>query len=67
MELFQFLEPTTRVVVPLKARPPRKSSFRDPQRAVQAVPGGLFADDADAIEDPVMRGIYKAARRKSLA
>jgi hypothetical protein len=40
---------------------------REPQRAVQSVPGGLFADDADAIEDPVMRGIYKAARSKALA
>ena len=40
---------------------------RDPQRAVQAVPGGLFADEADAIADPVMRGIYRAARNKALA
>ena len=40
---------------------------RDPQRATQAAPGGLFADDADAIEDPVMRGIYKASRTKALA
>ncbi|MGA3235738.1 MAG: DUF721 domain-containing protein [Bryobacteraceae bacterium] len=40
---------------------------RDPQRAAQAVPGGLFADEADAIEDPVMRGIYKAARRRAHA
>jgi hypothetical protein len=40
---------------------------RDPHRAMQAVPGGLFADEADAIEDPVMRGIYKSARSKSLA
>jgi Dna[CI] antecedent, DciA len=40
---------------------------REPQRAVQSVPGGLFADDADAIEDPVMRGIYKASRSKALA
>jgi hypothetical protein len=40
---------------------------REPQRAVQAAPGGLFADDADAIEDPVMRGIYKASRTKALA
>jgi Dna[CI] antecedent, DciA len=40
---------------------------REPQRAVQATPGGLFADDADAIEDPVMRGIYKASRTKATA
>ena len=40
---------------------------REPQRAVQAAPGGLFADEADAIADPVMRGIYKASRSKALA
>jgi hypothetical protein len=40
---------------------------RDPQRALQAVPAGLFADEADAIEDPVMRGIYKNARSKAQA
>ena len=40
---------------------------RDPQRAIQAVPRGLFADEADAIEDPVMRGIYKNARSKAQA
>jgi hypothetical protein len=40
---------------------------REPQRAVQAAPGSLFSDDADAIEDPVMRGIYKSARTRALA
>jgi hypothetical protein len=40
---------------------------REPERAVQAIPGGIFADDADAIADPVMRGIYKTARSKALA
>ncbi len=40
---------------------------REPQRALQSAPDGLFADDADAIADPVMRGIYKAARTKALA
>jgi hypothetical protein len=40
---------------------------REPQRAVHSSPGALFADDADAIADPVMRGIYKAARTKALA
>ena len=40
---------------------------REPERAVQAVPGGLFADDADAIADPVLRGIYKTARTKAQA
>jgi hypothetical protein len=27
----------------------------------------LFADDATAIADPVMRSIYRAARKKALA
>jgi len=39
---------------------------REPQRAVAAVPA-IFADDADAIADPVMRSIYRAARNKALA
>jgi hypothetical protein len=39
---------------------------REPQRAAQAIPG-LFADDSDAIADPVMRSIYRAARNKALA
>ena len=39
---------------------------RDAQRAAAAMPG-LFADEASAIEDPVMRSIYKAARKKALA
>jgi hypothetical protein len=39
----------------------------EPARAVQAVPGGLFADEADAIADPVLRGIYKSARSKAQA
>ena len=42
---------------------------REPQRAVQAMPG-LFAgqtDDADAIADPVLRGIYKASRKRAQA
>jgi len=39
---------------------------REPQRAQQATPA-LFADEADAIADPVMRGIYKASRKKALA
>jgi Dna[CI] antecedent, DciA len=37
---------------------------REPQRALQAAPG-LFADEADAIEDPVMRGIYRASRKRA--
>jgi Dna[CI] antecedent, DciA len=37
---------------------------REPQRARQAAPG-LFADEADAIEDPVMRGIYRASRKRA--
>jgi len=39
---------------------------REPQRAQQATPA-RFADEADAIADPVMRGIYKASRKKALA
>ncbi len=38
---------------------------REPQRAQQATPA-LF-DDADRIADPVMRGIYKASRKKAQA
>jgi len=39
---------------------------RQPQRAAEAVPA-LFADDATAIADPVMRSIYRAARNKATA
>ena len=39
---------------------------REPQRAAAAVPA-LFADDSDAIADPVMRSIYRASRKKALA
>ena len=39
---------------------------RDPMAARQAVPS-LFADDADAIADPVMRGLYKLSRKKAQA
>lgn len=39
---------------------------REPQRAAEAMPG-LFADEAAGIEDPVMRSIYKASRKKALA
>jgi hypothetical protein len=42
--------------------PPR----RDPHRAHAAVPA-LFADESAAIADPVMRSIYRAARKKALA
>jgi hypothetical protein len=42
---------------------PRK---REPPRARAAAPP-LFADDADGITDPVLRGIYKASRKKALA
>jgi hypothetical protein len=38
-----------------------------PDRARQAAPGTLFADDADAIADPVLRGIYKLSRKKAQA
>jgi hypothetical protein len=36
----------------------------EPRRAVHSAPG-LFADEADAIEDPVMRGIYRASRNRA--
>jgi Dna[CI] antecedent, DciA len=39
---------------------------REPQRATEAIPA-LFRDEADAIADPVMRGIFKASRKKALA
>jgi hypothetical protein len=39
---------------------------REPQRATEATPA-LFADDAAAIADPVLRSIYRAARNKALA
>ena len=41
---------------------------RDPQRATQAAPNrvpGFFADEAEAIGDPVLRGIYRNARKKA--
>ncbi len=37
---------------------------REPARATTSMP--LF-DEADAIEDPVLRDIYRAARKRSLA
>lgn len=37
---------------------------REPQRARAAAPD-LFNDESDAIEDPVMRGIYRTARKKA--
>jgi len=39
---------------------------REPQRATQAVPA-LFADESSAIADPVLRGLYRASRKKALA
>ncbi len=39
---------------------------RQPQRADEAQPA-LFRDEADAIADPVLRGIFKASRKKALA
>jgi hypothetical protein len=40
---------------------------REPQRATEAAPALFAADDAAAIADPVMRDIYRAARKKALA
>jgi hypothetical protein len=45
-----------------RVMPPR----RDAQRAEVAQPA-LALDDADQIADPVMRNMYKMARRKALA
>jgi hypothetical protein len=39
---------------------------REPQRAAEAVPAP-FADESAAIADPVMRSIYRAARKKATA
>jgi predicted nucleic acid-binding Zn ribbon protein len=39
---------------------------REPERAQQAMPGTLF-DEADAIEDPVLRSIYRTSRKKAQA
>ena len=42
---------------------------REPQRAVAASSSelSLFPDEAAGIEDPVMRSIYRASRKKALA
>ncbi len=42
---------------------PRK---REPERARVALPG-LAMDEAEGIADPVLRGIYKASRKKAQA
>jgi len=39
---------------------------REPQRAAQAV-RTLLPDEADGIDDPVLRDLYKASRKKALA
>jgi hypothetical protein len=39
---------------------------REPEIARQAMPA-LFADDADAISDPVLRDIYKQSRKRAQA
>ena len=39
---------------------------REPQRATVAVPA-LAADEAEGIADPVLRGIYRASRKKAQA
>jgi hypothetical protein len=38
---------------------------REPQRATAAIPA--MADEADAIADPVLRGLYKVSRAKAQA
>jgi predicted nucleic acid-binding Zn ribbon protein len=42
---------------------------REPVRALQSTPDAppLFADDADAIADPVLRDLYKRSRKRALA
>ena len=40
---------------------------REPQRALEAFRGTRSADEADAIADPVLRGLYKVSRKKALA
>jgi hypothetical protein len=37
---------------------------REPQRASEPLP---LLDEADGIADPVLRGIYRASRKKALA
>ena len=39
----------------------------EPRRAEQAVPCSSAIDEADGIEDPVMRGIYRLSRKKASA
>src|SRR4051794_17818373 len=40
---------------------------REPEMARMAVPSLFAADDADAIDDPVLREIYKQSRKKAQA
>src|SRR5579863_4616584 len=40
---------------------------REPQRAVAAAPGLFSGDEASGIEDPVLRSIYRAARKRAQA
>jgi predicted nucleic acid-binding Zn ribbon protein len=46
-----------------RVMPPR----REPQRAPVAKPSVAPLDEADQIHDPVLRGIYRNARKKALA
>jgi predicted nucleic acid-binding Zn ribbon protein len=39
---------------------------RGPQRAIEAFRPPLAADEADSIADPVLRGLYKASRKRAL-
>ena len=48
-----------------RVMPRRRDAIRA-QRSTNDVPP-LFADDADAIADPVMRDLYKLSRKKALA
>ncbi len=46
-----------------RVMPPR----REPQRAAASRPAPAVSDEADQIADPVLRSIYKHARKKALA
>jgi hypothetical protein len=46
-----------------RVMPPR----RDAQRAEMAQPALAALDDADQIADPVMRNMYKLARKRAMA
>lgn len=40
---------------------------REPQRATESVPALLSADESASIQDPLLRSIYRASRKKAMA